>query len=85
MKSIKIILFTLFVFFSLENKLLAEIRYVDFKYVLNLIKTNDIISDCYKKAEYFINLASNSLSVFEETEEKNILKNLTSFSIRRNF
>ncbi len=57
----------------------------DFKYVLNLIKTNDIISECYKKAEYFINLASNSLSVFEETEEKNILKNLTSFSIRRNF
>ena len=57
----------------------------DFKYVLNLIKTNDIINDCYKKAEYFINLASNSLSVFEETEEKNILKNLTSFSIRRKF
>jgi len=57
----------------------------DFKYVLNLIKTNDIINDCYKKAEYFINLASNSLSVFEETEEKNILKNLTSFSIKRNF
>ena len=57
----------------------------DFKYVLNLIKKNDIINDCYKKAEHFINLASNSLSVFEETEEKNILKNLTSFSIRRNF
>tara|TARA_B100002051_G_scaffold94210_1_gene90011 strand:- start:588 stop:1601 length:1014 start_codon:yes stop_codon:yes gene_type:complete len=57
----------------------------EFKYVLNLIKKNDIINECYKKAEYFINLASNSLSVFEETEEKNILKNLTSFSIRRNF
>ena len=57
----------------------------DFKYALNLIKKNDIINDCYKKAEYFINLASNSLSVFEETEEKNILKNLTSFSIKRNF
>ena len=57
----------------------------DFKYVLNLIKKNDIINDCYKKAEYFINLASNSLSVFEETEEKNILKNLTSFSIKRSF
>jgi len=57
----------------------------DFKYVLNLIKKNDIINECYKKAEYFINLASNSLSVFEETEEKNILKNLTSFSIRRSF
>ena len=57
----------------------------DFKYVLNLIKKNDIINDCYKKADYFINLASNSLSVFEETEEKNILKNLTSFSIKRSF
>ena len=57
----------------------------DFKYILNLIKKNDIINDCYKKAEHFINLASNSLSVFDETEEKNILKNLTSFSIRRNF
>ena len=57
----------------------------DFKYVLNLIKKKNIINDCYKKAEYFINLASNSLSVFEESEEKNILKNLTSFSIKRSF
>ena len=37
------------------------------------------------KAEYFINLASNSLSVFEDSKEKNILKNLTSFSLERNF
>ena len=57
----------------------------DFKYVLNLIKKNDIINDCYKKAEHFINIASNSLNIFKETEEKNILKNLTSFSIKRNF
>ena len=57
----------------------------DFKYVVNLIKKNNIINDCYKKAEHFINLASNSLSVFEETEEKIILKNLTSFSIKRSF
>ena len=57
----------------------------DFKYVLNLIKKNDIINHCYKKAEHFINLASNSLSVFEDSEEKNILKNLTSFSIKRSF
>ena len=57
----------------------------DFKYILYLIKKNHIINNCYEKAEYFINLASNSLSVFEETEEKNILKNLTSFSIRRSF
>ena len=57
----------------------------DFKYILYLIKKNHIINNCYEKADYFINLASNSLSVFEETEEKNILKNLTSFSIRRSF
>ena len=55
------------------------------EYVLDLIKKNSIINECYKKAEHYINLASNSLSVFEESEEKNILKNLTSFSIERNF
>ena len=57
----------------------------DFNYILKLIKKNSIINDCYKKAEHFINLASSSLSVFKESEEKNILKNLTSFSIKRNF
>ena len=55
------------------------------EYVLNLIKKNNIINECYKKAEHYINLASNSLSVFEESDEKNILTNLTSFSIERNF
>ena len=54
-------------------------------YVLDLIKKNNIIRECYKKAEHFINLASNSLSVFEQTQEKEILQNLTSFSIERNF
>ena len=54
-------------------------------YVLDLIKKNNIIDDCYKKADHFINLAFNSLSVFEESKEKEILKNLTSFSIERSF
>tara|TARA_Y100000590_G_scaffold405260_1_gene493394 strand:- start:8576 stop:9589 length:1014 start_codon:yes stop_codon:yes gene_type:complete len=53
--------------------------------VLNLIKKNNIIKDCYKKAEHFINLSSSSLSIFDETEEKKILRNLTSFSIERSF
>jgi octaprenyl-diphosphate synthase len=57
----------------------------DLEHVLVLIKKNNIINECYRKAEHYINLASNSLSVFEESEEKNILKNLTSFSIERNF
>ena len=71
---------------ELKNLFSKDKRNVDdFENILNLIKKNNIINDCYKKAEYFINLASNSLSVFKESEEKNILKNLTSFSIKRNF
>ncbi len=57
----------------------------DFKKILSMIKKYNIILECYKKAEYFINLASNSLSVFEDSKEKNILKNLTSFSLERTF
>ncbi len=57
----------------------------DLSFTLNLIKKYNIINDCYKKADYFINLASNSLSIFKECEEKIILENLTSFSLERNF
>ena len=57
----------------------------DLKYVLDLIKKNNIINDCYIKAEYFINLASNSLSIFNNSKERDILKKLTSFSLERNF
>ena len=57
----------------------------EFEYILDLIKKNKIINECYKKADHFINLSSNSLSVFEDSKEKNILKNLSSFSIERNF
>ena len=57
----------------------------DLIYSLSLIKKYDIIQECYKKAEHYIDLASNSLSVFKDSEEKNILENLTSFSLARNF
>ena len=57
----------------------------DLKYTLSLIKNYDIIKACYQKAEHYINLASNSLSVFKDCEEKDILENLTSFSLARNF
>ena len=64
-----------------ENKRDEE----DLKQVLLMIKNYNIISACYTKAEYFINLASNSLSIFEDTKEKEILKNLTSFSLERSY
>ena len=58
---------------------------LDLSFTLNLIKKYNIINECYKKADHFINLASNSLSIFENSEQKTILKNLTSFSLERNF
>ena len=57
----------------------------DLDYSLSLIKRYNIINACYQKAQHYINLASNSLSVFNDCEEKNILENLTSFSLSRNF
>ena len=57
----------------------------DLSCTLSLIKKYNIIKECHKKADYFINLASNSLSIFGESKEKIILENLTSFSLERNF
>jgi len=57
----------------------------DLNFTLTLIKKYDVIKACYQKAQHYINLASNSLSVFSDCEEKNILENLTSFSLSRNF
>ncbi len=57
----------------------------DLNSILLLIKKYDIINACYQKAQHYINLASNSLSIFNDCEEKDILENLTSFSLSRNF
>jgi octaprenyl-diphosphate synthase len=54
-------------------------------FTLELIKKYNIINECYKKAEHFINLASNSLTVFKDGDEKKILESLTSFSLQRTF
>jgi len=68
------------IMFNKENRQEDEL-----KLILEKIKKYNVINECYKKAEYFINLASNSLSIFEDNQEKEILKNLTSFTIERNF
>ena len=57
----------------------------DFEKTIYLIKKYKIIEECYQKAQHYINLASNALTVFEESKDKNIFKNLTSFSLTRNF
>lgn len=76
---------------SLEKKKLKKIfknekrSQEDLIFVLSLIKNYNVINECYKKAEHFIGLASSSLTVFCESEEKKNLENLTSFSLGRNF
>ena len=57
----------------------------DLKFTLDLILKYKIIEQCYKKAEHFISLASGSLSIFPDSEEKKVLENLTTFSLERSF
>ena len=57
----------------------------DLKFTLDLILKYKIIKQCYKKAEHFISLASSSLSIFPDSEEKKVLENLTTFSLERSF
>jgi len=57
----------------------------ELNYIISLIKKYDVINSCYQKAQHYIDIASNSLSIFKDCEEKKILKNLTSFSLARNF
>ena len=57
----------------------------DLDIILDLIKKYNVISECYKKAQHYIDLASSSLLIFEDSKEKDIFKNLTSFSLARNF
>ena len=57
----------------------------DLKFTLDLILKYKIIKQCYKKAEHFISLASNSLSMFPDSKEKGVLENLTTFSLERSF
>ena len=71
---------------QLENIFKQDIRSADdLSVVLKLISKYKIISKCYKKAEHFINLASNSLSIFKDSEEKKKLENLVVFSLERSF
>ena len=74
-----------------EKKILTEMfkketrNKNDFEKIVSLIKKYNIIKECHQKAQHYINLASNSLTVFGDCKEKDILKNLTSFSLARNF
>ena len=71
---------------QLENIFKKDIRSADdLSIILKLISKYKIISKCYKKAEHFVYLATNSLSIFKDSEEKKNLENLTTFSLERSF
>ena len=57
----------------------------DFDETLKLIKKYKSLETTFKRAEYFVNVSYDALGMFENSDEKNILQNLTGFSLNRSF
>ncbi len=57
----------------------------DLSETLALINKYKAVQESIKRAEYFVNLSRDALSIFEENQNKNVLQNLTSFSLNRSF
>ena len=57
----------------------------DFDETLKLIKKYKALETTFKRAEYFVNVSYDALGIFENSNEKNILQNLTGFSLNRSF
>ena len=58
---------------------------IDFNEVQNLIKRYNSIDACFERAEHFVNISYNALNIFNPSQEKTILQNLTSYSLERSF
>ena len=54
----------------------------DFSETLALIYKYKAVEATFKKAEYFVNVSFDALAIFPDTEDKKILQNLTSFSLK---
>ncbi len=57
----------------------------DLEDVLKLIKKYKALDATFKRAEYFVNVSYDALGIFDSSEEKSILQNLTGFSLNRSF
>jgi len=57
----------------------------DFSETLALINKYKAVQASLKRAEYFVNISYGALGIFEDSEEKKILQNLTDFSLNRSF
>jgi octaprenyl-diphosphate synthase len=57
----------------------------DFSETLALINKYKAVQETFKRAEHFVNLSYDALSIFPHGEEKKVLQNLTGFSLNRSF
>tara|TARA_B100001175_G_scaffold313317_1_gene320717 strand:- start:1309 stop:2322 length:1014 start_codon:yes stop_codon:yes gene_type:complete len=57
----------------------------DFDETLQLIKKYKALETTFKRAEYFVNVSYDALGIFQDSEEKKVLQNLTGFSLNRSF
>ena len=71
---------------SLTNIFKKEVRNKkDFDDILKLIGKYKAIDATFKRAEYFVNVSYDALGIFNNSNEKSVLQNLTSFSLNRSF
>jgi len=66
--------------FKRENR--SKLEYIETQ---KLLKKYNSINLCFKRAEYFVAISYNALSIFKPSREKAILQNLTSYSLERSF
>jgi len=57
----------------------------DFSETLALINKYKAVQSSFKRAEYFVNVSYDALGIFPYSKEKEILQNLTEFSLNRSF
>ena len=57
----------------------------DFDEALKLIKKYRALEATFKRAEYFVNVSFDALGIFENSNAKSVLQNLTGFSLNRSF
>jgi len=57
----------------------------DFNEALTLINKYKAVEVSFKRAEYFVNVSYDALGIFQNSEEKKALQNLTEFSLNRSY
>ena len=57
----------------------------DFSETLALINKYKAVEASLKRAEYFVNVSYDAIGIFQDSDDKKILQNLTSFSLNRSF